>query len=411
MRISQKFSIVLATCTLLGACVGVYFWIYPLQLFPERLSSPPLATQLRASGFLYDPNTVYTLEFLKGGQQAIAAISPAIPTVSQRVYLGDAEYNNLSFSDNQAFLSVYRYQSAFGEAGGQLVDQIQVPQKSMPLSYVRPYALQGAMPTKTMLIGNELWIQVRHLRDVPHSGFEIYNIRTGKYVTTVDLGEDYIGIDWIADESNKKVYAFGNSDYLGKQTSPHIIDKSFKKKKTDYTVFFEIDTTTHSIQKTLAFDEALIAISERGLLYRDGLFYIVSGVRYHPNSPTDREMTIYPEFLIFSPKTGKILTRSPLPIVGLFLQYYPSKNHIYFFDHDKQKIVGFDIHTQKIVQTFDVPGVRDMVIRGDYLYCNQRFLFLGNDYQDPPKISIWDLRTGKEVQRIPGTFGPFALQF
>ena len=411
MSISRKLIFVLAACTLLVAGVGVYFWIYPLQIFPKLPAVPPRSTQLRAEGFVYNPDTVYTLEFLGGGHQAIAAISPEIPTVSQRVYLGDAEYNNLSFSDNQAFLSVYRYQSAFGEAGGQLVDQVQVPPKRMPLSYVRPYALQGAMPTKTVLIGTELWVQVRHLRDVPHSGFEVYNIQTGAYVTTVDLGEDYIGIDWIADKNNGKVYAFGNSDYLRKETSPYIVDNSFKKKKTDYTVFFEIDTATYIIQKKIAFDEALIAISDKGILYKDGLFYIVSSVRYNPNSPTDREMTRYPELLIFSPKKRTILTRSQLPVIGMFLQYYPSKNRLYFFEPDKQKIVGFDIQTQKTVQTFDVPGVRDMIIRGDYLYCNQRFLFLGNDYRDPPQISIWNLRTGKEVQRIPGTFGPFALQF
>ena len=403
--------VVLSTCALLGAGVGVYFWIYPLQLFQELPAGPPRATQLRTEGFVYDSDTVYALEFLGGGHQAIAAISPETPTVSQRVYLGDAEYNTLTLSRHQAFLAVYRYQSAFGEAGGQLVDQIQLPQGTTALSHIRSYTLQGAMPIKMCIMGDQLWVQVRHLRDVPHSGFEIYNVRTGDYVTTVDLGEDYIGINWIADDSNGKIYAFGNSDYLLKETSPHVVDKSFKKKKTDYTVFFEIDTTTYRIQKTLAFDEALIAISEKGLLYRNGLFYIVSGIRYDPNSPTDREITIYPELLVFSAKTRKILTRRPIPIVGMFLQYYPSKNHLYFFDHDKQKIVGFDLNTQKIVQTFDVPGVRDMIIRGDYLYCNQRFLFLGNDYQDPPQISIWDLRTGKEVQRIPGTFGPFALQF
>jgi hypothetical protein len=411
MRIFRKLRFVLAACTLLGAGIGFYFWIYPLQFFPPLPAGASRAVQLRAEGFVYSPDAVYTLEFLDGGHQAIAEISPEMPTVSQRVYLGDAEYNTLSFSRNQVFLSVYRYQSAFGEAGGQLVDQIQLPQGDMTLSHIHAYLLQGAMPINTFVVGQHLWVQVRHLKDVPHSGFEVYNIQTGDYVTTVDLGEDYVIIDWVLDAEKKKLYAFGNSDYLLKDKSPYITNNAFKKKKTNYTVFFDIDLVTCRIQKHFSFDESLISISHSGLFYREGRIYLVSTIRYDPRSPTDREISPYPELLVFSPEDNTILTRTPLPVGGMYLQYHQGLGAVYFFEPEKQQVVGFDIRTKKIIQTFDVPGVRDMTIRGDYLYCNQRFLFLGNDYRDPPQISVWDLRTGKEVQRIPGVFGPFASQF
>lgn len=345
-------------------------------------------------GVLDHSKYLYTLELDSKNNISYLTGIPLLSGEITRFKLGKAIYNNLSLSNDKAFLSIYRTYDSLGlETSGKEIHVI-----SLIDGGNRILQLSGYSPTDVLVLKNKVFVKVRGVGtnkkgSYSSSGFEVFDKITMNKLGNINLNESFPGIDWAYTKDENTLFLFAENVAALRSRSPYVPSSS-KSNKYDYQVFFEIDVDSLNIMNGTLSDFRSV-----------GAFVEYENKLILPAIHQKGESGLY----IYSISRKQITNRYNEKHPVFMLKASLDRNEIYGVSRNNIVTI-YNASTFQVKKELPFSGIRDMAIKDNKLFLIRRATLV-NGYQEEPKITIVNLDTFQKEKDILGVFGPFAKVF